>query len=129
MPRAERIGLVFEQQMHVLIAQVEPEDHKIKRSRFIDFLQAEHIPIEAPAALHVGDNDGAMVQLGNLECWRHNQSRANAQIAQRKDPHSLLVISRLALSKLLSWRSLRLGVRFLQLAGTSTFGCCPERLT
>jgi hypothetical protein len=65
--RAERVGPVLEQQMQVLVAQVEPEDDEVEGARPGNLLQAQQIAIEAPASLHVGDDDGYMIDLTDFE--------------------------------------------------------------
>src|SRR5436190_7605002 len=64
---AAGVGPVLEQQVQVLIAQVEPDDHEVESPRLVDLLQAEYVMIKAPAALDVGDNHGTMVDLLDLK--------------------------------------------------------------
>jgi hypothetical protein len=66
-PRAGRVRPVLEQQVDVLVAQVEPDDDEVERPRLGNLLQAEHVAVEPPAPLHVGDDDRNMVELCHLE--------------------------------------------------------------
>jgi len=59
MARARRVGLVFQQEMHVLAVDLEPDDHEIESARPIDFAHAEDVAIEAPAALDIGNQHRA----------------------------------------------------------------------
>ena len=48
MARADRVGLVFQQAVQVLIAEVEPEHLEVERARLVDRRQAEQVAIKAP---------------------------------------------------------------------------------
>src|SRR5438128_11699744 len=57
--------------MNMLIAKVKPEHDKIKRARLVDLPQSQNIPVKPPAALHVRNENGAVIDLGYLECAGH----------------------------------------------------------
>src|SRR5262249_54253319 len=65
-PRAERIRPVLLQQMDMLVFELKPQDDEIKRPRFVDFLQAEHVAIKRSAALDVRNEHRTMVDLRDL---------------------------------------------------------------
>ena len=50
----------------MLIAQIEPDHFEVEGARLVGFLEAEQIVIEVPAALHVRDDDGTMIDLRKL---------------------------------------------------------------
>jgi hypothetical protein len=67
MARADGVGPVLEQQVQLLVAEVEPHDHEIEGPRLGDFLQPQHVAVEAPAALHVADDDRNVVNLRDFK--------------------------------------------------------------
>src|SRR5262249_11961531 len=65
--RADRVRPVFQQQVNVHVAQVEPEHHEVEGAWLVDLIQAEHVAVEAPAAFDVGNDNGTVVDLRDLE--------------------------------------------------------------
>ena len=71
MARAERVRPFLHQKMNLLVAELKPEHDEIKRARLVDLLQAEHVPVEAPAALDIGDDDRRVIDLRDLQRCLH----------------------------------------------------------
>jgi hypothetical protein len=61
-----RIGLVLDQQVQVLIAEIKSQYLEVECPRFSDLLQADQIAIETPAAFDVGDENRDMVEMRDL---------------------------------------------------------------
>src|SRR5579864_9157385 len=67
MPRTDRVGFRLQQQMQRLpAAQVEPKHDEVKGVRRRNFLQPQQLAIEMPAARDVGDDDGTVVEVGDV---------------------------------------------------------------
>src|SRR5437899_940422 len=66
MSRADRVGLRLEQKMKRLpAAEVEPEGDEVERVWRADLAQPQHVDVEPPALHHIGNDDRAMVHVGD----------------------------------------------------------------
>jgi hypothetical protein len=66
-PRAACVGAVLKEQVQLLIAQLKPKNHKIKRPWLGDFRQTQDIAIKFAAAIQVGNDYRNMVDMRYLK--------------------------------------------------------------
>lgn len=67
----------------MLVAEVEPNHDEVEGERRVDLAQAEQVLVEPPAPLDIRDDDGAMIDLGDLQRMAHG---VDSSRLERKNP-------------------------------------------